>query len=144
MRGRFAAVAVLLALVLVAAMLVGCGGTSEKTTPEKTTPGDKEVGNVTGESKTVKVGEDLTIELETNPSTGYDWKVTTEPDPAILGLNSDFIEAGSTVPGAPGKHIFRYKALKAGKTTIVYEYVRSWETDEPPAKTHTVAVEVTE
>ncbi|MBU1669950.1 MAG: protease inhibitor I42 family protein [Actinobacteria bacterium] len=139
MRGRFTAVAVLLALVLVAAMLVGCGGTSDKKTTD-----DKEVGNITGESKTVKVGEDMTIELETNPSTGYDWKVTTEPDPAILKLNGDSIETGSTLPGAPSTHVFRYKALKAGKTTIVYDYVRSWETDQPPVKTHTVAVEVTE
>jgi inhibitor of cysteine peptidase len=104
---------------------------------------DKEPGNVTGESKVVKVGEDLTIELESNPTTGYEWKMTTKPDASILGLTTDTYEAPtSSLAGAPGKRIFRFKALKAGKTTIVFENSRSWEKDEPPAQTHTVAVEV--
>lgn len=139
MNRKWAALTLMLAVVLAASLIAGCGST-KKQSDEK----DKEIGGkVTGESKDVKVGEEFTIELESNPTTGYEWKMTTRPDAAILGLTTDeFVAPQSSATGAPGMHVFRFKALKAGNTNMVFQYARSWETEEPPAQTHDVSVAV--
>ncbi len=139
MKRKWAALAALLAVLLAASLLAGCG--SAKKQSDVT---DKEmVGKVTGESRNVKVGEEFAIELVSNPTTGYEWKMTGKPDAAILGLTTDeFVAPESSAAGAPGMHVFRFKALKAGDTNMVFEYARSWETEKPPAQTHNVSVAV--
>jgi predicted secreted protein len=37
--------------------------------------------------------------------------------------------------GAPGKEVWTFKAVKSGKTTINFKYVRPWEKDKAPTKT---------
>ena len=139
MNKRWAALVLMAAVLLAACLAVGCGGGSGENGESN---GDMP-GKMTGESKDVSVGEEFEIELESNPSTGYEWTMTTRPDEAILGLTRDeFVPSDSTAVGAPGKHIWRFKALAAGKTTIVLEYARSWEEDEKPRQVHTVTVEV--
>lgn len=130
-------------LLLVAALAGGCGGT--KTTPT-TTP--KEVGNVTGESITARAGQDFQVSLAENPSTGYTWAITTEPDKAVIVQKgaSTFIQApeSSGLAGAPGTEVWTFTAVAAGNTNIVFENKQAGakETD-PPAWTHNVSVTVT-
>lgn len=140
MNRRWVALGVTLVVLLALGLLAGCGSSTTKKGEES---GTNPPGNVTGESKTVKVGEEFTVELESNASTGYEWKMTQGPDTSILGLTTDeFVAPQTTMPGAPGMHVWRFKALKAGKTNMVFEYARSWETGVPPAQTHSVSVEV--
>lgn len=139
MNRRWAALILILATLLATGLMAGCGSTAKQS--DET---DKKMpGNVTGESKEVKVEDEFKVELESNPTTGYEWKTTTRPDAAILGLTGDeYIAPQSSMSGAPGMHVFRFKALKAGKTNMVFGYARSWEKKEPPAKTHSVSVVV--
>jgi inhibitor of cysteine peptidase len=138
MRARTAALAASLALLLTASFAAGCGN--------KADGGGKgaEAADVkTNESREVSVGEEFTITLDSNPTTGYTWKMSTRPDESILGLTGDYFEAPQTdMVGAPGKHNFRFKALKEGKTSMVFIYWRSFEPDAPPAQSHTVSVTV--
>lgn len=139
MKQRCAVLAAIMVVLVAVGLLTGCGSGAEKSdeTEEKTS------GSVTSESKEVQVGDEFKIELESNATTGYDWKMTTGPDTAILGLTQDeYIPPQSSAAGAPGMHVWRFKALSAGSTKMVFEYARSWETDVPPAQTHNVSVVV--
>lgn len=89
------------------------------------------------------MGEELTIELESNPTTGYEWTIAIWPDKSILGLTGDWFEPPKTdMVGAPGKHYYRFKALAPGHTSAVFAYSRSFEGDKTPELTHTLDVTV--
>jgi predicted secreted protein len=49
--------------------------------------------------------------------------------------------AGSTV-GAGGVEVWRFKAMKAGRQGLQFEYRRPWEKGAPPAKIVTFSVTV--
>lgn len=84
---------------------------------------------------TAKVGETFDITLDSNPSTGYSWKLSDNLTEGIVKLmNSSYTPPETQRKGGGGKEIWRFKAVAAGKTTITLEYVRPWEKDKPPAK----------
>ncbi len=140
MKRKFTALVLLVTILVTAGLVLGCG----KSDKDNGTSGkDHDKGTVTSQSEELGVGEEFKVELESNPTTGYDWKMTTTPDPDILGLTQDSYDPPeSSAMGAPGTRVWRFQALNAGSTTIVFEYARSWESDTPPAQTHNVSVVV--
>lgn len=99
-------------LISLAVFVLGC------VSPEPPAPESQEY--------IVTVGEEFTIPLGSNPSTGYDWTVKT--DTAMLEFMGD--ESELTWNTAPGNQVFRaykFKALKAGNTNITMIYERSPE-----------------
>jgi predicted secreted protein len=91
----------------------------------------------------VEVGEQIALELEGNPTTGYAWQVA-EIEAAILAPRGDpDYEASSDADGAGGTYTFRFDAVGAGETTLVLLYYPSWEepTDQAGRFTVTVVVE---
>lgn len=132
--------ALLLSLLFIAVVMAGAGCGEKK---EEVTEEPKLVGSVTSESMEVEAGQDFQVVLDANPSTGYDWTVAEKPDPNIVeqaGEEAVQPPEGQTMTGAPIKEIWKFKAVAAGKTDIVFENARSWEKDVPPAATHNVAV----
>jgi inhibitor of cysteine peptidase len=83
----------------------------------------------------LKQGAELVVSLESNPSTGFDWKVV-ESLPAQLTLKDDTFESSATpgVVGAGGTHVFTYTAAAFGTGDLDLEYVRSWEKGVPPER----------
>lgn len=82
----------------------------------------------------VNTGDVLNFELESNPTTGYEWVVDYDRDFLVL-VHSSFIESEKKgLVGVPGKQRFRFKAIKKGETTIEFLYRRPWEKDREPAK----------
>lgn len=74
----------------------------------------------------VHVGERFTIDIESNPTTGYRWYPLF--DVYVLELISeDFTAAGTNLVGASGVQHFDFKAIRRGKTTIRMLYARSWD-----------------
>lgn len=134
----------LLAVLVVTCVMAGCGDkAAENGAADGGAGNGGKAESETSETREVKVGEEFTIELESNPSTGYRWTMTTRPDESILGLTGDYYEAPETdAVGAPGKQFYRFKALKAGQTTMAFQYARSFEPDQPPVQAHTVSVTV--
>jgi uncharacterized protein YggE len=87
-------------------------------------------------------GEDFSVTLDSNPSTGYHWEVSSITNSQLVRFaNSEFVQADSDLLGAGGKEILTFQALKEGKTTIVLDYVRSWDKDNP-ADTYVIHVTV--
>lgn len=96
-----------------------------------------------GKPVTLAVGQELTVTLESNATTGFAWEVA--------GLNAAVLEQvgepeykapQSGLVGAGGVQIFRFKAKAAGQVELKLNYRRAWEKDVPPAKTFTVTVVV--
>ncbi len=82
----------------------------------------------------IKIGDVLNLEFESNPSTGYQWFVKYDETMLKL-LHSKFVESDTkNLVGAPGKQSFKFRAIKKGKTTLEFVYKRQWEKDKPPAK----------
>jgi len=76
----------------------------------------------------VEKGQTFTIVLESNPSTGYQWKLGKELDEKILVLEStEYEEPKSELLGKPGEERWTFKAQGLGRTEIVLNYVRPWE-----------------
>ncbi|MGB4268043.1 MAG: protease inhibitor I42 family protein [Spirochaetota bacterium] len=89
-----------------------------------------------GEPITVKINECITIEIESQLSTGYRWRFAIKENPGVL-INSDYkvhTGEGQTVGGID-KEIFTFKAVKAGKSTVVFDYIRPFDKNPKPVKT---------
>jgi len=83
----------------------------------------------------VKAGEQFTITLESNRTTGYSWHLAEPLDETIVTLiGSEYVRPDKVKPGAGGREIWTFKAVEEGKTVINFKYIRSWEKDKPPAR----------
>ena len=80
-----------------------------------------------------KAGRNFTITLGSNATTGYQWQFAKPLDRSMLRLlSSDYLMDKTDLVGAPGRQVWVLKALKAGKTSVYFKYVRSWEKNNPP------------
>lgn len=93
-------------------------------------------------------GKEFTISLSSNRSTGYGWQLAKTLDETIVKSVSNYYQSAPQPPGknpvmgAPGTEVWTFKALKSGKTTIEFKYVRPWEKDKAPAGTESFSVVV--
>ena len=77
------------------------------------------------ENITVKKGQEFTIILESNPSTGYQWIPTFNT--SIINLVSHNFQASTKLMGSPGTDTFKFKATNQGTEPLKMIYKRSWE-----------------
>jgi inhibitor of cysteine peptidase len=102
------------------------------------------VSGQTGGQVSLKVGAVLEVRLEANHTTGYSWVAAPVANPVLMRQGAAKYEeraAGGKV-GVAGVEIWRFKAVKAGKQGLQFEYRRPWEKGSPPAKVVTFAVTV--
>ena len=77
---------------------------------------------------TTAVNEQFEIELESNPTTGYQWHPLVD-DQAFELTNRRFLAAGGGI-GAGGKERLTFSPRKKGDFVLRVEYRRAWE-DQP-------------
>ena len=95
-----------------------------------------------GQSAELAIGDILTIELESNPGTGYAWSVI-EIDETVLIQDGESIYNEASEPGiASGTETLRFKAVGSGKTILKLGYRRSWEANVEPIETYELEVTV--
>ncbi|MGB2601340.1 MAG: protease inhibitor I42 family protein [Candidatus Omnitrophota bacterium] len=98
------------------------------------------------DNKTVglRPGQLLKLEFVSNASTGYTWQLTDSVNKGIARQIGTFRYINKSrdpkLVGAPGVQIFRCEAMKRGKAKLVFEYLRPWEKDKPPAEKYIVKV----
>ena len=87
-------------------------------------------------------GDTVTIQLVSNPTTGYQWKFGTPPyDETVMILRGDkYIRPEEQLCGAPGKRSLSFLAEGSGRTGLRLIYVRPWEKTQPPAKEYNLMV----
>ncbi|MDD4183346.1 MAG: protease inhibitor I42 family protein, partial [Candidatus Omnitrophica bacterium] len=99
------------------------------------------------QDKTIKVeaGQDFTITLEANATTGYEWQLAKPLDENRFKLiSSGYVADKLNRIGAGGRQVWVFKALKAGETVISFKYIRQWEKNTPPAKEESFLIHVTD
>lgn len=78
-------------------------------------------------SITTKIGETFKIELESTPTSGYQWQPNVDPEKVKL-IDRTF-ESSSKNLGAAGKEILTFQTLAEGDIPILLDYKRVWESD---------------
>lgn len=87
-------------------------------------------------------GQDLTITLEGNPTTGYGWEVA-EVDKSILRQTAEIeYKPVSDLVGAPSRATVRFEAVGAGQSLLELVYRRPWEEGVEPIDSFSVQVNV--
>jgi inhibitor of cysteine peptidase len=125
--------AALLLLVVVAS--IGCGGDAEAAKPVELTAEDN------GSTQQLSVDAELVITLDSNVTTGFAWKLTTEPDPAVVDLvGSEYLAPETELVGAGGQEVWTFRATGEGSTNLTLTYERS--SGETAGEPYTVTVEV--
>lgn len=95
-----------------------------------------------GKTITLAVGDVLTVNLEGNITTGYNWEPENK-DLQILEMAEEPSYAPeNNMPGSPGVITLRFKAVAVGEEILKLVYHRSWETDVDPLETFAIIVEV--
>jgi inhibitor of cysteine peptidase len=117
-------------LLMLGTIIISCGGTAA-------------VVEYTDVAKAIetKVGQQFTIVLDANATTGYQWQSVI--DAAYLKQVKSEYKATDSKPGvvgAGGKQYFIYEAIKAGSTEIKMTYKRSWEATGGDQKTFKVTI----
>lgn len=142
-RGIRRIVIVVLTLV-VAAVGAGCGGDDDSGgSPSGGGSGSGGSSSArvyeAGDSIRVDRGRTFVVELEANPTTGYMWSAEANP-------NAEYVKSrqvtDSTLPGAPGMQQLTFRATASGSSTLVLHYARSFEPDQPPARTESFPLTV--
>jgi predicted secreted protein len=83
----------------------------------------------------LKAGDQLTLRLKSNPSTGYMWYVHPHSTPLLKLLHQ--AQIGPVGPsarqglGRPGLQVFTFEARHSGDGILLLHYVRSWEKPSP-------------
>ncbi len=88
-----------------------------------------------GSTLRLHTGDEFTIVLESNPTTGYLWRFAAPYDELIILLKGDrYISPSEELCGAPGKRSLTFIAQESGRTGLKLIYVRPWEKNQPPEK----------
>ena len=74
------------------------------------------------------VGEELTVTLGSNPTTGFQWSEDAEisDESVIKQVSHKFVGPETDVPGTPGEEVLTFEALKKGIVTTFLKYSRPW------------------
>jgi inhibitor of cysteine peptidase len=137
---KWTAVALAGAVAILA--VVACQNEEGSATGDISTPRSVELsGQDNGQNVQLRPGDELSVTLESNASTGFSWKLVGKPDAAVLELvGSDYIAATTDLLGAPGQEVWRFKAVASGQTTLKLSYRRA--SGETSGRPFSISVEV--
>jgi len=91
------------------------------------------------------VGEELTVTLGSNPTTGFQWSEDAEigDESIIKQVSHQFVGPGiDEPPGTPGEDVWTFKALKKGTVTTFLEYSRPWIEEDADHWTVTITTTI--
>jgi inhibitor of cysteine peptidase len=112
-------------VVVLAGMLVSAAGCSSSRIAVTSADNGKELN--------LKVGQQIVVVLEGNPTTGYTWEALDLDASMIQQVGStEFKSSNTGLVGAGGTQTLVFKTLKAGTTNLTLIYHRPWETAVKP------------
>jgi predicted secreted protein len=97
-----------------------------------------------GREVELAVGQELVVRLTGSRATGLSWARPKAEDGVLepSGEPEYVPNTGMGVVGAAGVEIFRFKAARAGRQRLAFDYRRPLLRDQPPAKTVSFEVSV--
>jgi inhibitor of cysteine peptidase len=87
----------------------------------------------------VKKGQEFTIILESNPTTGYQW-IPTFNTSMINLVSHNFQPSTTKLMGSPGTDTFKFKATNQGTESLKMIYKRTWEKEFVKEKVFVIKV----
>ena len=91
---------------------------------------------------TISPGEELTLRLPGNPTTGYLWEVLSN-DSGLLEQKEEPVFVSDAIrTGAGGQIKFLFVPRGIGSTRLKLVYRRPWEKEIPPARVFEVGVTI--
>ena len=118
---------IIVAIILIAIFSVSGWLIYSKYYKNKLTPMKIEVSE-NQQNIEIKAGQEFTISLTSNASTGYSWLVDETYDKNIVNyIGNDYKASNSKMVGAPGTQFLTFKGANTGTTTLNLSYARSWE-----------------
>jgi inhibitor of cysteine peptidase len=85
----------------------------------------------------------IKLSLESNPTTGYNWKLVSPTDRRVLRLYySKYIRTPTKLVGSGGHEEWKFRAIAPGTAEVKTIYIRPWEGQTPPVKTFAVTIRV--
>ncbi len=122
----------IITLLLLAILLVACS-------PKPAGPTDPE------QTIDVRTGEEFTLILESNPTTGYHWDIVkgSLDENLVQFVNQEYQSTSDRgLVGGGGVDIWTFKALKSGETKITLGYYPPSNTPTDPQQTQTFSVNI--
>ena len=122
--------AMLVAVFLITCVL-GAGCTSQPEGPGTPTETPAPAGEFTfnetdnNTNVTLQAGSRITIHLAENPTTGYEWNVTSYEGLQLVNETHDAPQ--TELVGAGGVHVWEYIAAEEGAGEFSAVYMRPWE-----------------
>jgi len=90
-------------------------------------------GDISEQELTVKEGENFSIFLDANLTTGYQWQMDLDRV-FIQFLDVSYTPPSTELVGASGVEKFDFKAVSKGMVNIIFSYLRPWEEKAPIKK----------
>jgi inhibitor of cysteine peptidase len=120
----------LVALVVMLVLTTGCGSVQTQLSAADN-----------GKTVEVRAGNQITIVLEGNPSTGYTWEAKDLDTSMFQQVGeTEFRSDNPGLVGAGGTLTLTFKVLKTGTSTLTLVYHQPWETNVEPQNTFVVTV----
>ena len=93
-----------------------------------------------GSRISLRSGQDLQIELASNPSTGYSWNIVSIDPTLLKQVGEKEYRQESNRKGGGGHTTFRFRGIGKGKLALELAYYRGWEKNPSYEKTITVTI----
>lgn len=92
-----------------------------------------------------KVGRPFFIQLEGNPTTGYEWVYRPDESGKVSLTQQSFSPDSNSeeLAGVGGTYTFEFMPNLSGAINLKLEYLRQWE-DVPPARSKFIKVQITQ
>ena len=74
-----------------------------------------------------EIGDAIMLEVDTNPSTGYNWLVKNPETYQVILESRQIEKTNSTLIGRKTKETFIFRCVNKGKVDIELLYKRAWE-----------------
>jgi predicted secreted protein len=87
-------------------------------------------------------GSKVTIELEENPTTGYQWTIDNIDDVFLVPEGDAFLTGNQMGLGAGGVRRFFFRAKGTGCTSLSLIHKRAWQPDAEPTGSFKLAVRI--
>ncbi len=91
---------------------------------------------------TIPLGNTLTVELSSTPSSEEAWSVTAFNSAVLRQTGHQVIPPTSSAAGAAGKERFEFQAIATGSSAVSLAYARTDEPNAPADRTFSVTVNV--
>lgn len=91
---------------------------------------------------TVRSGDEIGVQLDENPTTGYRWTAVGELTGALRLTRTEFLPVHAAGVGAGGRREFVFHASEPGRMTLDLVLCRPWEGISSPLARFAVIVEV--